>query len=144
MVSGDLAPGLRGLARDYEFVRELGRGGMAVVYLARERASGRLVAIKAVDRRYGDDPEAVARFAREAHTVADLDHPNIVRTHSIERLGPDTLAIVMQHVPGGTLRELLDAEGPLSFERATAILRDVAEALRYAHARGLVHRDVKP
>src|SRR3954454_3474947 len=107
MVSGDLAPGLRRLAREYEFIRELGRGGMASVHLAMERASGRLVAIKAINRRYAEDRDALARFAREARTVADLDHPSIVRTYAVEPLGEETLAIIMQHVPGGTLREAL-------------------------------------
>ena len=144
MVSGELAPGLQALADRYEFIRELGRGGMATVYLARQLDSGRLVAIKAVDGRHAEDGEALARFGREARMVAALDHPNIVRTFAVERLGEQTVAIVMEHVPGATLRDVLRAEGPLSFERAERILDDVAQGLRYAHARGLIHRDVKP
>ena len=144
MESGDLAPGLRVLADRYEILGEVGRGGMATVFLARERTSDRLVAIKTIDGRYAEDAEAQARFAREARMVAALDHPNIVRTLTVEQLGDRATAIVMEYVAGGSLREALRAGGPLSFERAERILADVAEALRYAHARGLVHRDVKP
>jgi serine/threonine protein kinase len=132
------------LEERYELVREIGRGATALVFLARERATGRLVAIKAIRPRYAGDREATARFAREARTVADLDHPNIVRTYAVEQLGEQALAIVMQYVPGGTLRDALRERGPFPFERATRILADVAEALRYAHGRGIVHRDVKP
>ncbi|HJR62253.1 MAG TPA: protein kinase [Gemmatimonadaceae bacterium] len=135
---------LEPLAGEYEYIREIGAGGMAAVYLAHERSADRLVAIKAIRRRYLGDEEAVLRFAREARVLADLQHPNIVETYAVRQLGERSLAIVMQHLSGGTLRQLLRREGQLSFERATAILRDVAEALRHAHAQGVVHRDVKP
>ena len=138
------SPNLGRLEDDYEFVREVGRGGMATVYLARDRRHGRLVAVKAIHARYLEDPEAMARFAREAQLVADLVHPNIVRTHAVERVGEQTVAIVMEYVAGGTLRDALRQGGPLPYERVTRVLRDVAEGLRYAHGRGVVHRDVKP
>ncbi len=130
------------LSGEYEFLAELGKGGMAVVYRARERALGREVAIKVVRPRFHSDEESVARLAREARTVAQLEHPNIVSLHAIKRL-QNGLALVMQLVPGETLKGLL-SKGPLSIERADAILRDVARALAYAHRCGVIHRDVKP
>ena len=140
----DFPPDLRALERQYELIRELRQGGMAGVYLARNRSTGRLVAIKAIRARYLDDADAVERFAREARTVAGLEHPNIVRTEAIEQIGDRAVAIIMEHVPGGTVRDRLRERGPLGAEEAEAILRDVASALGYAHRRGIVHRDVKP
>ena len=129
---------------EYECLGELGRGGMAVVYRARERALGREVAIKVVRPRFTSDTESVQRLAREARTVAQLEHPNIVSLHAVktlERAGG--LALVMQIVPGRTLKAAL-ARGPLSPEHAEHVLRDIARALAYAHRNGVVHRDVKP
>src|SRR5215207_5852509 len=143
-IDADFPPDLRALEREYELIRELGQGGMAAVYLARRRVSGRLVAIKAVRARYADDADALQRFTREAATVAGLDHPNIVRTESIEQIDDRAVAIIMQHVPGGTVRDWLREHGSLGAEHAESILRDVANALGYAHRRGIVHRDVKP
>ncbi len=132
------------LERRYEFLRELGRGGMAAVHLARRRDTGELVALKAICRRYADDTESRARFAREARTVVTFDHPNIVRTLDVERVDDRIVAIVMEYLHGRTLREALRHQRRLSFDRATEILRDVAIALAHAHERGVVHRDVKP
>jgi serine/threonine protein kinase/uncharacterized protein YecT (DUF1311 family) len=140
----DFPSDLRALEREYELIRELGQGGMAAVYLARRRDDGRLVAIKAIRARYLDDPDALQRFTREAATVAGLDHPNIVRTESIEQIGDRAVAIIMEHVPGGTVRDYLREHGSLGAEHVETILRDVATALGYAHRRGIVHRDVKP
>jgi serine/threonine protein kinase/uncharacterized protein YecT (DUF1311 family) len=140
----DFPSDLRALESDYELIRELGQGGMAAVYLARQRSTGRLVAIKAIRARYLDDRDALARFAREARTVAELDHPNIVRTEAIEQIGDRAVAIIMEHISGGTVRDRLREFGSLGAEDAEWILRDVANALAYAHRRGIVHRDVKP
>ena len=140
----DFPSDLKALERQYELIREIGQGGMAAVYLARTRASGRLVAIKAIRGRYLDDPDAIQRFAREAQTVAGLNHSNIVRTEAIEQIDDRAIAIIMEHVSGGTVRDRLREHGSLGAEDAEAILRDVASALRYAHQRGIVHRDVKP
>ena len=140
----DFPSDLRSLESEYELIRELGQGGMAAVYLARHRATGRLVAIKAVRARYLDDPDAIKRFAREARTVAGLDHPNIVRTEAIRQIDDRAVAIIMEHIAGGTVRDRLREFGSLGAEDAEWILRDVANALEYAHRRGIVHRDVKP
>jgi serine/threonine protein kinase/alpha-tubulin suppressor-like RCC1 family protein len=132
------------LETEYEILGELGRGATAVVYRARDRELGREVAIKVIRPKYADDDETVARLAREARTVAQLQHPNIVTLYAVRRVRDGSLALVMQLVPGRTLRELLNERGPCSFERADRVLRDVASALGHAHQRGIVHRDVKP
>ena len=140
----DFPSDLRSLESEYELIRELGQGGMAAVYLARQRATGRLVAIKAIRARYLDDPDAIKRFAREARTVAGLDHPNIIKTEAIRQIDDRAVAIIMEHAPGGTVRDRLREFGSLGAEDAESILRDVASALGYAHRHGIVHRDVKP
>ncbi|MHB1225410.1 MAG: serine/threonine-protein kinase, partial [Gemmatimonadaceae bacterium] len=132
------------LADDYVFVQRLARGGLAVVDLARDRRSGRHVAIKRVHASFADDPETVTRFAREAGIVATLDHPSIVRTLAVKQPDDHTLAIVMQYVPWPTLRSVLARVGPFPIERARRVLAEMGAALRYAHERGIVHRDVKP
>jgi alpha-tubulin suppressor-like RCC1 family protein len=138
---GDVAE----LSNEYELIAELGRGGSAIVYHALDRALGRDVAIKVVHPRAaapGDDP--VARLAREARTVAQLQHPNIVTVFAVRRLHSGGLALVMQLVPGSTLKQVIQRESPLAPDRVERIVRDVGSALSYAHARGVVHRDVKP
>lgn len=133
------------LSDDYEFLSELGRGGSAVVYRARDRALGREVAVKVVHPRpTSPDDDPVARLAHEARTVAQLQHPRIVTVYAVRRLRGGGLALVLQLVPGTTLKACIQRDGALPPERAQSILRDVAEALAYAHARGIVHRDVKP
>ena len=144
-MNGERAPAaLAALADDYEIGRELGRGGTAVVYLARERATNAQVAIKLIRAQFADDPEASARLAREARFVAQLDHPNIVPVRAVLDLGDAGIALVMAHVAGRTLKEILREQGPLPPARAEALMRDVARALGAAHAMGIVHRDVKP
>ncbi|WP_411280098.1 protein kinase domain-containing protein [Gemmatimonas sp.] len=129
---------------EYEIVAELGRGGSAVVYRARDRVLGRDVAIKVVRGRPGGlDDELIARLGREARMVAQLQHPQIVSVYAVKRL-PDGLALIMQWVPGRTLKQTILEEGPLAPARAESLLRDIASALAYAHAHGVIHRDVKP
>ncbi|MEO7217690.1 MAG: serine/threonine-protein kinase, partial [Gemmatimonadaceae bacterium] len=128
----------------YEMIRELGRGGMAIVYLVRERATGKERAVKVIHTKFLGDQEAVARFDREARLVARLKHPNIVATHSVQWIDGIGLGLVMDHVQGRTLKQILKDGPPLSFEDATSTLNDIALALGYAHERGIVHRDVKP
>jgi len=133
------------LENAYDILGELGRGGSAIVYRARDRALHRDVAIKVVRPRFavGAD-EALERLLREARTVARLQHPNIVTVHAVTRLGDGGLALVMQFVPGQTLKQALLDDGPFDPAHAERVLKDVAEALAYAHANGVVHRDVKP
>jgi alpha-tubulin suppressor-like RCC1 family protein/serine/threonine protein kinase len=135
---------LDALAADYEIIRELGHGGTAVVYLARERASGAGVAIKLVRAPFAGDDEATARLAREARFIAQLHHPNVVPVREVLDLGDAGVALVMVHVSGRTLRQILRDEGALAPDRAARMLRDVAAALGAAHELGIVHRDVKP
>ena len=129
---------------DYEILRELGRGGTAVVYLARERSTGAEVAIKLVRAKYLEDDEALARFAREARFAAQLEHPNIVPMHAVLDLGSAGIALVMGHVSGRTLKQLIHEEKPVAIERVERVFRDIAAALSAAHELGIVHRDVKP
>jgi serine/threonine protein kinase/alpha-tubulin suppressor-like RCC1 family protein len=133
------------LENEYELLGELGRGASAVVYRARDRALGRLVAIKVVrPHSIASADDALLRLAREARTVARLQHPNIVTVHAVKRLPTGGLALVMQLVPGRTLKQAIVEHGPFAPEQAEAIMRDVASALAYAHSHGVVHRDVKP
>jgi tRNA A-37 threonylcarbamoyl transferase component Bud32 len=133
------------LADEYELLGEIGRGASAVVYRARDRVLGRLVAIKVVrPHSIASADDAMQRLAREARTVARLHHPNIVTVHAVKRLSSGGLALVMQLVPGRTLKETLATDGPMTPERVERVLRDVAEALAYANIHGVVHRDVKP
>ncbi|MEQ1693681.1 MAG: serine/threonine-protein kinase, partial [Gemmatimonas sp.] len=133
------------LEDEYTLLGELGRGGSAVVYRARDRALFRDVAIKVVRPKFASGAEdAIARLTREARTVARLQHPNIVTVHAVKRLRDGGLALVMQLVPGRTLKQAVIDDGPFDPERAERVLKDVAEALAFAHSKGVVHRDVKP
>lgn len=133
------------LEDEYELLNELGRGGSAVVYRARDKALGREVAIKVVRTHHaGASDDAIVRLAREARTVAKLQHANIVTVYAVKRLRDGGLALVMQLVPGQTLKEAIVERGAFSAAEAEKVLRDVAQALAYAHAHGVVHRDVKP
>lgn len=137
-------PNIPELEGDFDLVRELGRGATSIVYLARDRGLGRDVAIKLIRPSYLQDEEAVARLEREAQTVGKLQHPNIVLLLGTRRLGSQGLALILQYVPGETLKELVQREGSLPFHRVESILYDVAKALDYAHRRRIVHRDIKP
>ncbi|MDB4881565.1 MAG: protein kinase, partial [Gemmatimonadetes bacterium] len=144
MSSEQTPAALAALEPDYEILKEIGRGGTAVVYLARERATGYEVAIKLIRAKYLEDEEAIARFAREARFVAQLDHPNVVGVHAVLDLGAAGIALVMAHIEGRTLKQLIAEERPLLRDRVVRIMRDVATALAAAHALGIIHRDVKP
>src|SRR2546428_7604247 len=133
----------------YEIVRELGKGAMGVVYLAKDPLIGRLVALKTIRRAaHGDDDEAKEfqqRFVREAQAAGILNHPSIVTVHDIGQDEPSgTSFISMEYVEGSNLKEILAQGRPLSFDEIGDIIAQVAEALDFAHAKGIVHRDVKP
>ena len=131
------------LAGRYSIERELGRGGMGVVLLARDVALDRLVAIKLLPLALAADVEARDRFLREARTAAGLSHPNIVPIHAVEQHG-DLVFFVMGFVDGETLRERVERSGPLAPRLAMRLMQEVGWALGYAHQRGVIHRDVKP
>ncbi len=127
----------------YDIIEELGRGGMAVVYRAYQSSLNRHVAVKVLPSHLGLDQEFVERFQREARASAQLRHPNIVVIHDVGH-DQSLYYIVMELLEGRTLKEIIEQEGALPVERASRIVGQVAEALDYAHERGLVHRDVKP
>ncbi|ACL23067.1 serine/threonine-protein kinase [Chloroflexus aggregans] len=127
----------------YELIEELGRGGMARVYRARDTQLQRIVALKVLAAQLSMDAEFIKRFEREARTAANLRHPNIVTVYDIgEEQGLHYIA--MEYVDGLPLHTILERYGALGLGYAIAILEPVANALDYAHQAGAVHRDVKP
>jgi serine/threonine-protein kinase len=133
----------RVLAPQYELEREIGRGGMGIVYRARDARLKRAVAIKLLPPELAFRAEIRTRFLREAETAAQLSHPSIVPIHSVDEK-EGLVFFVMAFVDGENLAHRIHARGPLPVEDVRRILREVAEALAYAHARGVVHRDIKP
>jgi serine/threonine-protein kinase len=127
----------------YEIQTRLGRGGMADVYLARDRLLERRVAVKVLFPEFATDPSFVARFRREAQAAANLTHPNIVAVYDWGQQG-GTYFIVMEYVNGRTLADVLRTEQKLPAARAATVASEVAAALGFAHRNGVVHRDVKP
>ncbi len=133
----------RSLGGKYEVTGPLGEGGMATVYRGRRLSDGRSVAIKILREQYAHDTEFVARFEREAQAVARLSHPHMVQVFDSGRDG-DVHYIVMEFVEGEDLKTLLRRVQALSEQRAREIGAQVCEVLAYAHAEGIVHRDIKP
>jgi eukaryotic-like serine/threonine-protein kinase len=127
----------------YEVGRLLGAGGMAEVFEGRDRLLARRVAIKVPLSQHAHDPEFAQRFRREAQAAASLSHPGVVAVYDTGSEN-GTHFIVMEYVDGRTLKDVIRAEAPLYPDRAAEICADVCAALAAAHARGLVHRDVKP
>jgi serine/threonine protein kinase len=154
----DLGP----LFPQYEALRPLGRGGMGVVYQARQKALNRLVALKVLPLGLSADPDFVARFQREAHALARLNHPNVVAIYDSGQTTGGQLYIVMEFVEGTNLHHLIhgskkaaqpstppteptfDSPSPLPPAEALAIAAQVCDALAYAHGEGIIHRDIKP
>ena len=131
------------LGDQYEILSEIGRGGMAVVYRARDRRLGREVAVKVLPPELAYDPAIRARFTREAQTAAQLSHAHIVPIYDVgERDG--VAYFVMAHVGGGNLATLLAREPRQTADEVRRIVGQIADALAYAHLRGVIHRDVKP
>jgi Tol biopolymer transport system component len=126
----------------YHIVSPLGVGGMGEVYRATDVRLRREVAIKVVPEATANDPDRMARFAREAQFLAALNHPNIGSIYGFEESG-NMLALVMELVEGPTLADRI-AQGPLPLEDALPVMRQITEALEYAHERGIIHRDLKP
>ena len=130
------------IGAQYQVVRELGRGGMGIVFLARDIALHRLVAIKVLREEFASSDEHRERFRREARMTARLSHANIVPVHTFGE-AEQFVYIVMKYVHGESLADRLRAEKALPTEEARRILHDLALALDYAHREGVVHRDLK-
>ena len=135
-----LSPGT--LLGPYEVIAMLGAGGMGEVYRARDATLGRDVALKILPDAFASDPERLARFEREAKTLASLNHPHIAQIFGFEQSG-GVRALVMELVEGADLAARLDY-GPIPIDEALQIARQIALALETAHQQGIVHRDLKP
>jgi protein kinase-like protein/WD40 repeat protein len=135
-----LAPGVR--LGPYEVTAPIGVGGMGEVYRATDTNLGRQVAIKVLPDAFASDPERLARFEREAKTLASLNHPNIAQIYGFEK-ADGIRALVMELVEGPTLAERI-AQGPIPINEALPIAKQIAEALEAAHEQGIIHRDLKP
>lgn len=135
----------------YELRERIGSGGMARVFKAWDTTLDRMVAVKVLYEHLAEDPSFKERFAREAKFIASINHPNIVQVYDynvIERSGQTLCYMVMSYIPGKTLRQIMEEHlvsgQPIDREWALCVVRDVAEALGYAHDKGMAHRDVKP
>lgn len=128
----------------YVIEGEIGRGASATVYRAMDRALDRPVAMKVISSALAADPEFTARFEREARLAARLDHPNIVTVHDVGVLPDGRAFIAMRLLEGVPLDRIISERAPLPLDEVSAITRQLAAALDYTHARGLIHRDVKP
>jgi Tol biopolymer transport system component len=126
----------------YEILSPLGLGGMGEVFRARDTKLNRDVAVKVLRAALADDPDRLARFQREAHVLASLNHPNIAQIYGLEDSGANH-AIVMELVEGPTLADRI-AQGPLPWAEARPIVMQIADALETAHEQGIIHRDLKP
>jgi len=127
----------------YRVISRLGSGGMADVFLAEDQQLGRKVALKLLHRRFAEDPGFVERFRREAQAAAGLQHPNVVSVYD-RGSHDDTYYIVMEYLPGRTLKQVIREEAPLDPIRAIEITIQILKAARFAHRRGVIHRDLKP
>jgi eukaryotic-like serine/threonine-protein kinase len=128
----------------YEILGEIGHGGMATVYRARDRRLGREVAVKVIHPHLRDSKEVVSRFSTEAKAVAKLRHPNIVDVYDVSEADEPELYLVAELVGGTTLRKLLQQHGAMPPEIAAAVAIELLGALAHANANGVVHRDIKP
>ena len=127
----------------YSILSRLGSGGMADVYCAQDLQLGRKVALKLLYRRFAEDAQFVERFKREASAAAGLQHPNVVGVYDRGEFD-GTYYIAMEYLEGRSLKQLVQEEGPLAPERAIDIVVQILRAARFAHQRGVIHRDIKP
>src|ERR671933_994364 len=127
----------------YRVQRRIGSGGMADVYLADDAQLGREVALKVLHRRFARDREFVERFRREASSAAGLQHPHVVGVYDRGEFD-GTYYIAMEYLEGRSLKEIVQEEGPLDPERAIDFVVQILQAARFAHQRGVIHRDIKP
>lgn len=131
------------LGKRYEILERIGGGGMAVVYRARCTYLNRTVAVKVLRSQFTADDEFVKRFEREAQAAASLTHPNVVSVYDVG-VDADIHYIVMEYVPGLSLKEKIQKEGRIEQKEALRIASQICEALEHAHRHGVIHRDVKP
>ena len=134
----------RALAPRFVLLRKIGAGGMGAVFLAREPELARLVAVKVLAPQLARDERARARFLREAQSAAGIAHPNVVAIHAFGEVDDGTPYFVMQYATGESIGSRLAREGPVNSREVRRMLAELASALSAAHARGIVHRDVKP
>ncbi|HBF35186.1 TPA: hypothetical protein DDW35_11560 [Candidatus Sumerlaeota bacterium] len=127
----------------YHFLRLLGAGGMGAVFLARQISLDREVALKVLPERFAENPEALTRFTREALSAAQLNHPNIVQVYDVGSAAKFHF-ISMEFVRGQSLGDMVRADGAMPIDIAAGYVLQVARGLQYAHARGIIHRDIKP
>ncbi len=132
------------LGSRYEILERIGQGGMSLVYRARDITLNRLVAVKILKHQWAEDDEVVHRFDQEARAAASLANRHIVQVYDVGRDDPDIHYMVMELVPGETLRSKLDREAPLPIAEALSIADQVAQGLEAAHGQKVVHRDIKP
>jgi serine/threonine-protein kinase len=128
----------------YELLEEIGHGGMASVYRAKDRRLGREVALKLIHPHLRESPEVAARFVAEARAVAKLRHPNIVCVYDISDEDEPERYLVAELIEGATLRQLLREHGRLPVELGVVVALEIGKALSHAHEQGVIHRDVKP
>lgn len=128
---------------NYEILEEIGRGGMGVIYRARQRHSRRIVAVKRVLSYHSDSRETLARFRREAQAAASLDHPNILPIYEVSESEDGLPFFSMKFAPGGTLQQVAPALRTET-RQCVALVAKIARAVQYAHSRGILHRDLKP
>src|SRR5918996_1659422 len=133
----------RALSSSYEIGDELGRGGMGIVYRAKDRRLKRTIAIKVLPPELSYRSEIRTRFLREAETAAQLSHPNIVPIYTVDE-AEGLVFFVMAYISGDNLAKRLHDKGILNVDDTRRIMREVGDALAYAHERGVVHRDIKP
>ncbi len=127
----------------FEILAELGRGGMAVVYRARQTDLERTVALKVLPPELSLDQGYIARFRQEARSAAGLEHPHIVPIYEVGT-ADGFQYIAMKYIAGRTLKDVVEDEGALGIPRAAALLEQVADAMDHAHSEGVIHRDIKP
>ncbi|HEX7978026.1 MAG TPA: protein kinase [Gemmatimonadaceae bacterium] len=132
------------IADRYHVIRKLGEGGMGRVYLAEQVKMGRMSAVKVMNRRLAQDPDAISRFNREAANASRISHQNVAQVYDFGETSEGLIYLAMEFVEGEPLTDILHRDGALPPERAAEIVRQTAEALAVAHDMGIVHRDLKP
>jgi eukaryotic-like serine/threonine-protein kinase len=134
----------REIANQFRILEKIGSGGMGSVYKAEQPDMRRFVAVKILHPRYLSRPDLVSRFRREARAMSHLQHPNTAKVYLYGQLDDGACYFVMEHLAGKNLAQTVRAEGPMTPERAIAIMSQACGALAEAHAQGIVHRDLKP